>query len=219
MKKARLIDKGIPVGNWYDKYKTKNPIGRYLVARFLETIKENIISITEPISSILEIGCGEGFLASYINSFGIASVEACDFSETIINVARNNFAGSNINFFAKDIYDFKESDMKDLIICCEVLEHLEYPEKALKNLVDISGKYCLLSVPNEPLWRFLNLGRFKYIAQFGNTPGHINHWSSKEFCSLVSKYFDIMKVNNPLPWTVVLCKRQRNKRKILENEE
>ncbi|WP_207642472.1 hypothetical protein, partial [Desulfosporosinus sp. I2] len=66
--------------------------------------------------------------------------------------------------------------------------------------------HIILSVPREPLWRILNLARGKYIPDLGNTPGHIQHWSKKSFLRLVNRYFDVLEVKSPLPWTMVLCR-------------
>jgi hypothetical protein len=87
-----------------------------------------------------------------------------------------------------------------------VLEHLEQPDIGLVALQKVATDYVILSVPCEPLWRVLNLARGKYISNFGNTPGHIQHWSSSEFIALVGRYFDIVEVKNPLPWTMILCR-------------
>ncbi|AMP03321.1 methyltransferase -containing domain protein [Collimonas pratensis] len=43
----------------------------------------------------------------------------------------------------------------------------------------------------------------------GNTPGHINHWSTRGFIQLISKYFDVIEVKSPLPWTMLLCQPRR----------
>ena len=93
------------------------------------------------------------------------------------------------------------------MICCEVLEHLAEPRRALERLASISRRHCLLSVPREPLWRALNCLRGSYLGQLGNTPGHIQHWSRGAFLRLVGEYFEIVEVRSPIPWTVVLCRR------------
>ena len=46
----------------------------------------------------------------------------------------------------------------------------------------------------------------KYIADFGNTPGHVNHWSRRGFLDLLARRFEIVAVRAPLPWTMALCK-------------
>jgi 2-polyprenyl-3-methyl-5-hydroxy-6-metoxy-1,4-benzoquinol methylase len=110
-------------------------------------------------------------------------------------------------FETRSIYDLAQVvDAADLIVCCEVLEHLERPEEGLRALQRVVDRYLIVSVPREPIWRMLNLARGKYIADFGNTPGHIQHWSKHDFVALVSKYFEVVEVKSPLPWTMVLCR-------------
>ncbi|MBW8035004.1 MAG: class I SAM-dependent methyltransferase [Planctomycetes bacterium] len=205
----KILENGAPAGNLYDKYNTKNPVARYMMNNFLDSASAFLLSIKDDIDSITEVGCGEGHLANHIHSLGITEkISCCDFSEQVIDIARKNYQNTNIRFYQKDIYHIGPEEMADLIVCCEVLEHLEEPEKALEKIVTIAGKYCLLSVPNEPLWKVLNLCRGKYIRHLGNTPGHINHWNSGEFVNLISQYFEVIGTKKPLPWTMVLCKKR-----------
>jgi len=105
------------------------------------------------------------------------------------------------------VYDLDEnSDTAELILCCEVLEHLDNPQQALSIIEKLSNPYFIVSVPREPIWSILNMFRGKYLQSFGNTPGHIHHWSKKEFVYLVSKYANIIEIRSPLPWTILLCK-------------
>ena len=55
----------------------------------------------------------------------------------------------------------------------------------------------------------LNLARGKYIKDLGNTPGHLQHWSKKSFITLVEKYFTVIEVKSPLPWTMLLCRQRQ----------
>jgi len=205
---SKIIENDILAGNFENKYDTKNPVARYLVNNFLFAIKELVTKVGEEINSITDVGCGEGYLASYLNEMNIASIKACDFSTQILDIAKDLNKNSGISFYQRSIYDLrKEEDGADMILCCEVLEHIENPELGIKRLRDISNKYILLSVPDEPLWRFLNMCRGKYLRDFGNTPGHINHWSSRSFIKVISGYAEVIEVRKPLPWTILLCKK------------
>ena len=73
----------------------------------------------------------------------------------------------------------------DLVIACEVLEHIMYPAKVLAEAKRLSRRYAIFSVPREPIWRVLNVARGRYLADLGNTPGHINHWSTQSFVNQV----------------------------------
>lgn len=54
--------------------------------------------------------------------------------------------------------------------------------------------------------RLLNMARGKYIGDFGNTPGHIQHWGKKHFVKFVSGQFEVVETRSPLPWTMLLCR-------------
>ena len=96
----------------------------------------------------------------------------------------------------------------DLIICSEVLEHLEHPDKALEELQRVSKKYVALSVPNEPIFMISNFLRGKNWSRWGNDIEHINHWSTRKFAKFVSKEFSIVEVKRSFPWTIVIAKKK-----------
>lgn len=98
----------------------------------------------------------------------------------------------------------------DLVVCSEVLEHMEDPERALQNVKElcVENGFILLSVPQEPIWRICNMARGKYWKDLGNTPGHIQHWTKSEFCRMVvDNDMKIVSVKTPFPWTMVLAKK------------
>lgn len=190
-------------GNYYDKYASKNFIVKWLMRGFFCALDKCLAKIH--FSEVLEAGCGEGEVVKYIHYKYVCVIEGFDIGKEVIEEAKANNA--NIPFYVKSIYDAGYKDnSKDLVVCCEVLEHLEDVKIALTELARISNAYVLLSVPREPIWRVLNIARFRYLAQLGNTPGHINHWSKHEFIKLVSAYGEIIAIENPLPWTMVLLK-------------
>lgn len=132
-------------------------------------------------------------------------IDAFDISEKVIKEAQQKYP--HIHFSAGNIYEITPKTKYDLILCCEVLEHLDTPEKALKELKKVSDGYIILSVPREPIWRCLNLLRGKYWRAFGNTPGHIQHWSSNSFKRFLKENgMEIIRITNPLPWTMILCR-------------
>jgi ubiquinone/menaquinone biosynthesis C-methylase UbiE len=108
----------------------------------------------------------------------------------------------------ESVYNLNRDDASfDLVIILEVLEHLQFPDQALAELCRVSKKYCIISVPNEPLWRILNMARGAYWYEFGNSPGHVNHWSKAGINRLVSKHFKVLKVTTSIPWTLLLARK------------
>ncbi len=207
-----LSEKGVVVGNTYDKYQSDNPIVRKIMRGFESALSELVEKANS--SSIHEVGCGEGYWVLRWFEDGL-QVRGSDFSSTVIELAEKNAATRNFPlglFKQKSIYDLEAGeDSADLIVCCEVLEHLEQPGEALRVLQTITNEYVIFSVPREPVWRLLNMSRGKYWSDFGNTPGHLQHWSQKAFLKLISQYFDIEQVRAPFPWTMVLCSKTQNK--------
>lgn len=156
--------------------------------------------------SVLEVGCGPGDLAealfpSEFNYLGI------DIDANEIEKARNQYP--HRTFEIGSTYELPiSSSAIDLVIACEVLEHLSQPQLALDELDRVARKWILVSVPREPLWRMLNFARGKYWNSFGNTPGHLQHFSQRALLARLETKWQVCKVKSPLPWTMVLaCKR------------
>jgi 2-polyprenyl-3-methyl-5-hydroxy-6-metoxy-1,4-benzoquinol methylase len=201
-----VIEQGIVAGNYYDKYGTSNPVARFLMKRFFVAVEE-LVELSQA-DEIHEVGCGEGYLSRMLARKGL-SVRGSDFSLQIIEKARGlaKEEGIVVQYRAASIYALTaQTDSAPLIVCCEVLEHLEKPKEAFEILSRLASPWLLVSVPREPIWRLLNLVRGKYMQDFGNTPGHIQHWSRSAFLSLLREYFDVIEVRCPLPWTTALCR-------------
>jgi 2-polyprenyl-3-methyl-5-hydroxy-6-metoxy-1,4-benzoquinol methylase len=197
-------ESGTVIGNVEAKYETRNPIARALMNGFLSAF-DDLVRRTGA-SEAHEIGCGEGHLSARMAGMGLR-VRSCDFSHDIIATAMTINSRPQIGYSVRSVYELSpETDRAPLVVCCEVLEHLEYPEKGLRQLAKITGEYCILSVPREPLWCALNMARGKYIGDFGNTPGHIQHWGKISFIKFVSSQFEIVEIRSPLPWTMLLCR-------------
>lgn len=193
-------------GNHYDKYGTRNPIARRLMAGFLGAF-DDLIKQTGA-TAAFEVGCGEGELALRLARRGI-DVEGCDIDTDIVAVANANAtaAGFDPTFRVADVQNLNAAGIApaELIVCCEVLEHVDAPTEALDVLADLGARHLLLSVPREPIWRALNMARGKYLSAAGNTPGHINHWGQRAFREFVARRLDVVAVRSPLPWTMLLC--------------
>ena len=193
-------------GNYYDKYNTRNPVARYLMDGFLSSF--DTLTAETGVRDAYEVGCGEGNLSIRLHDQGW-NVRGSDLEAVSVSQANEQCAKRSIApmFETRSLFDLTpEAESAELVICCEVLEHVPNTEQALAVLKSLAKPYLLVSVPREPIWRVLNIARCKYIKDIGNTPGHINHWSSASFIDLLSKSLRVVKVSKPLPWTMVLCR-------------
>jgi 2-polyprenyl-3-methyl-5-hydroxy-6-metoxy-1,4-benzoquinol methylase len=202
-----IEDDGVVIGNAFDKYGSNAVLVKAIMRAFAKDLSDLVSSLAP--QSIHEVGCGEGYWTLHWNKIGL-SARGSDFSSKVIQIARENALNQGISssiFQVASIYELDESkDSADLLVCCEVFEHLEDPIEAMRVLQRIAKGHLILSVPREPLWRVLNLFRLKYLSSLGNTPGHLQHWSKKQFIDFVSRYFEVIEVRSPLPWTMLLCR-------------
>jgi ubiquinone/menaquinone biosynthesis C-methylase UbiE len=192
-------DAGNIVGNVYDKYGTRNPIARALMRGFTGAVTD--LYLRTGARSVLEVGCGEGHLADHlIRAARPASFEACD-----VELRPAPGLDPQIAMREASIYALPHPTASvDLVICCEVLEHLADPAAGLAELARVSARHVLLSTPWEPMWRVLNLARGRYVADLGNTPGHIQHFSRRAIRELAARHLQVLALRRPLPWTVIL---------------
>jgi 2-polyprenyl-3-methyl-5-hydroxy-6-metoxy-1,4-benzoquinol methylase len=193
-------------GNVYDKYATRNPIERRLVDGFLGEVA-GLVDHTGA-SEAHEVGCGEGEISMLLARRGLR-VRGSDVSAEVIEEARRRArtAGVDVSYREAPISELRpDRDAAELIVCCEVLEHLDDPEAGIEILADLARPWLLVSVPREPIWRALNLARGKYVRELGNTPGHLGHWSRRGFVELLRRRVEVVDVRSPLPWTMALCR-------------
>ncbi len=185
------------------KYESNNFIKKLLIQRFQREVAD-LVKSTQA-SLILEIGCGQGYLLKFIHDqVKDCRLEAFDISEEFIAMTKEKVPSANLS--VQDIYKSGYSSGSfDLVLCSEVLEHLEYPEKALEEIRRLTRRWAVLSVPNEPLFSLSCFLSGKDIKTFGNNPGHINRWKEMDFAELIKKYFSIRKVIRPFPWLILLC--------------
>ena len=200
-------DRGTTVaGNVYPKYTTRNPFARLLVTNFTTTLRQLVW--TSGAREVHEVGCGEGHLSLMLAAEGL-SARASDLSPEVVSEARRRAAarGLDLAFQAADLYELDPArDGAELVLCCEVLEHLPDPARALRLLARLARPYLIVSVPREPLWRVLNLLRGQYWRDLGNTPGHLQHWSTPAFLALLEDHLRVIELCTPLPWTMALCR-------------
>ena len=190
-----------------DKYQSNNWLARKLVNNFMSQVLAAVRSAGS--HDVYEAGCGEGHILGLLASNGFR-VRGSDVSEEALSIGNLEAARRGLSFetVSKSIYDLDPAvDSADTVLCCEVLEHLQDPEKALHRLVAITRRVLIVSVPNEPLWRILNMARGKYLAQLGNTPGHIQHWSTRRFLRFLAPYANVTSVRHPVPWILVTLRR------------
>lgn len=128
---------------------------------------------------ILEVGCGDGSLLSIFKSY-TNRLYACDISEKAIQIAKIKF-GDIADFTVGDLAnpDLFKDEKFDVILCCEVLEHLKDDENVMKNLYSrlSPGGSLIISVPHIK----------KYWTQMDIFSGHIRRYEKDELENKLEK--------------------------------
>jgi SAM-dependent methyltransferase len=192
-----------PTGNAFDKYGSTHPVERLMMAGFLRRL--DAVLPRRPPGRVLEVGMGEGIIAGRVRArYPVASIVGVDLADDDL---ADQWRARGLSGVFADISRLPfPDDAADLVLAIEVLEHVEDPDAALAELARVGAGDLVLSVPLEPLWRAGNMLRGRYLADRGNTPGHVQHWSRRGFLRLVSRHLEVLAVFRPLPWTLVLAR-------------
>jgi SAM-dependent methyltransferase len=190
----------VPTGNAYDKYATRNPIERRLMAGFFAALDGSLPD--RPPATVLEVGVGEGEVSARLRRrYEGATIVGVDLPDPARHLDWSD--RGVVGLFADIVQLPFPSRSFDLIMAIEVLEHVPDPAAALRELARLSRGHLVLSVPREPVWRVANMARGRYLAALGNTPGHVQHWSRRRFAGLVRSQFDVVTLRSPFPWTMI----------------
>lgn len=118
--------------------------------------------------SVVDVGCGPGALLALLRStYPTIRPRGLDFSDACIMEAKRRVGAGE--YTVMDVYALSgRGEQHDVVYCTEVLEHLLYPTRALREILSLAkpGGHCLLTVPN---------GRNDFYQ------GHINFWSPESW--------------------------------------
>jgi SAM-dependent methyltransferase len=139
------------------------------------------------IKSILDAGCGDGSLTNEL-SFSFPRVTGIDRSAAALKYVCTDKVQADISHIPFDDNAF------DLVLCCQVLEHL--PDKvfelAIKELQRVSRKYLLIGVPYKEnlAEHYTKCGNCKHIYHLW---GHLRRFKNMEN---LADNFDRCKLSN-----------------------
>jgi SAM-dependent methyltransferase len=197
---------GTVTGNTFDKYGSENPVVRRLMTGFHAQLEE-LFEHANP-SSILDVGCGEGVLThEWAGKLDGGRIVGIDLDDPQLHEQWKTRTAPNLEYqvMKAEALPFAENEF-DMATAIEVLEHVPDAEETLCEMQRCAARWILVSVPREPIWRMTNVARGAYWKTLGNTPGHVNHWSSGAFRKLLSNYGEVVELRQPFPWTMALVR-------------
>jgi methionine biosynthesis protein MetW len=162
---------------WNDKRKDEMSI----LSNFQKNRAKIVASYIKNMSSVLDIGCGNGAILQYLrkekNIFGFGA----DFSnKVLINIEKMGFPNMKIDI--SDINALMELEKTDTILLLEVIEHTPNPEEIIQVLLKKCNNNLIFSIPNTGYWMHrvrLLFGRFPIQRRIH--PGeHLRFWTKTD---------------------------------------
>ncbi len=191
-------------GNHFDKHGSQNVLVRRMMERFHSGVIERIRASEH--RSILDVGCGEGLTTGIVAAAVRADlIIGCDLEVSAVREGPSNAPVAH--FLAASGYSLPFStDAFDIVMATEVLEHLDDPASAVRELGRVARHAVVVTVPNEPWWRMGNMARGRYLRDLGNTPGHVQHWSTSAFRAFLAEHFEDIEVERVSMWNQALAR-------------
>jgi ubiquinone/menaquinone biosynthesis C-methylase UbiE len=208
---ARAVKRYYVVGEFYDWVTDPRALER-IFHWGRSTVAKRLIRKLGRSQCALDIGCGTGLITRYINSSRVIGLDINRW-----NLARAKRRIPDAEFVQCDIEHLPlRSDVADLAICTEVIEHLYRPTRALSEIARVirSEGYFLGSVPSSnPLWKFRNI---LSVTHPQSEPFH-NNFSKSALRDLLAENFEKNNLfyENLLMNLFFTAQRPSAKRKLL----
>jgi len=149
--------------------------------------------------TMLDAGCGDGYLAGQFSKLGHA-VTAIDISHEGVALGRAAFP--NVTFrvasVTDDLHDLSPPSGFDVIVSCEVIEHLYSPNKFLQRAYDLlrPGGLIIITTPYHGYWKNLAIslkGRWDFHWESAVEGAHIKFFSKPTLFGILheSQFVDL----------------------------
>lgn len=106
------------------------------------------------VKNIVDAGCGSGeLIRKIIKNTADLKLTGFDVSPKIIDINKSKFA--NVDFFCLNLNEESHIDKKfDMVICCEVIEHLRNWKISIKNLANLVSKdgYIIITTQSGKMY-------------------------------------------------------------------
>lgn len=187
----------------YAKFQTRNPVVRWMIRGFYSKLA-TIIKTLGP-ETVLDAGCGEGETIARLGPLLPQRVTAVDIREDSLAFARRRLPSVDVSRQSVYALDFPDRSF-DLVLCLEVLEHLDRPADALRELRRVCRRDLVVSVPYEPYFRLGTLLRGMHLRALGTHPEHVNAWSPRSFCVFLEPEVEPASLSVAFPWLIAHCR-------------
>lgn len=158
-----------PVALLRSETKTKFP---WVLTRIQSFFKEqNIASGIK----VLDVGCGAGFLSNLLASENL-QVTGLDISVESLSVAKKYDTTKKVQYVEGNAYMLPFADNSfDVITCMDFLEHIEDPERAIKEMSRVlkpNGQFFFHTFNRNPVAYLIIIKVVEWLVK--NTPRHMH---------------------------------------------
>jgi 2-polyprenyl-3-methyl-5-hydroxy-6-metoxy-1,4-benzoquinol methylase len=136
--------------------------------------------------TILDLGCRDGELTKYFLEDN--RVTGVDIDRKALNILKEKYGIETLWLNLNDEFPF-EKESFDIVVACEIVEHIYYTEPFLEQISSIlkPGGLFLGSVPNS--FRIRNRLKFLTGREFDSDSTHIHMFSHDKLKKLLARYF------------------------------
>ncbi|HWC76533.1 MAG TPA: class I SAM-dependent methyltransferase [Blastocatellia bacterium] len=164
------------------------------VRRYIELIDFMNEAKIRHSSSVLDVGCAPGRLAERLYRAGFNNIEGCDWKPEceLVERVRGQLRYRQVDLNAAALESYDDAAF-DVVICSDVLEHLEHPARMLREFARVTapGGNIFITLPNGfnllERWHILKTGNSsRYRSERGSSLfGHISMlptWVLESLC-------------------------------------
>jgi SAM-dependent methyltransferase len=166
--------------------------------------------------SVLDVGCSDGFWMGQLRDLGFNNLTGIDLSGASLARAKQK----NLNVHCADAERLTFQHEFDIVIVCDVLEHIPHPDKVLhgirRALIPSGLLYATIPVCDSlrDRWQrtFRRQTRIQQLQEWD--PTHVNAWNASKLSALLEHYgfsvTDLQHDYNPFPMVGLLGTRLYN---------
>ena len=182
-------------GDMSDKYYRFST--RWITGLFIRNIIDQLHKYSP--ESILDAGCGTGYIANEIKKSFNGTIISFDLDKNRLSIA-NKYFGLETIIADINCLPFKDN-VFDIALAIEIIEHLPNNKNAFAELRRVVKSAVIITVPNDPYFMIANFLRGKNLKTFGNPRDHICHFNKNLLKLALSPHFSLIEIkNNAIFW-------------------
>lgn len=185
-----VVMQSIPGDYQYRAIHNGRPAQRFWHSAKIRLIER--LGVAGPNVTVLDAGCGSGVVSDYLAGH-CRHVVGIDISAEAVNFAKQQFGKENLHFQICSLPHARAIGRFDLIVCFEVLEHLERADikivlEEFHQATTVGGRLCI-TVPNvRSLWPLIEwvLDTLRLVPKLKGEQ-HLSSFSKKSLSSLLEE--------------------------------